>query len=105
MWHSFLYQTLLNTLFFLCYVEYLGYLYKPCSVSLYYYRLSVSCSCCNHLSTSFCLSFLSFCFLLRRCPYQCLGCSLMGFTRSTFQMFPSLIVSVALSRLCFLSKT
>src|SRR5699024_2590721 len=57
-----------------------------------------------YLQVATCSS-VRFIFLLRRCPYQSLGCSLMGFTRSTFQMFPSLIVSVALSRLCFLSKT
>src|SRR5690625_4115953 len=37
-------------------------------------------------------------FLLRGRPYRCLGCSLMGFTRSTSDCFQSCSVTVALSR-------
>jgi len=43
-------------------------------------------------------------FLLRRCPYHCLGCSLMGFTRSTSECFHSCFVTVALSRFYSISS-
>jgi len=58
---------------------------KPCSVPLYFMRWSTSYAGRNHLSTSnvHYSSLLSFLFLLRECPYHYLGCSLMGFTRST----------------------